>query len=195
MSEVLSTFSLPLGAAAPDFTLPDASGKPHALADVRGPKGLIVAFLCNHCPFVIHLAPSLGKQAAEWARQGVGFVGINANDVERYPADSPELMATTAQEYGWSFPYLYDATQEVARAYAAACTPDFYLFDGELRLMYCGQYDASRPRNGKPVTGSDVQAAMLSMLAGTGPVQNQRPSSGCNIKWKPGNEPRYFLKK
>lgn len=195
MSEVLSTFSLPLGASAPDFALPDAAGKSHTLAQVRGPKGLVVAFLCNHCPFVIHLAPSLGSQAAEWGELGVGFVGINANDVERYPADRPELMVKTAQQHRWGFPYLYDATQEVARAYAAACTPDFYLFDADLRLVYCGQYDASRPGNGKPVTGSDLQRAIEAMLAGQGPVAEQRPSSGCNIKWKPGNEPSYFVKR
>lgn len=181
-----------IGAQAPDFFLPDAGGKMRSRDDVRGPKGLVVAFLCNHCPFVLHLAEEIGLLAATCEAKGLGFVGINSNDVERYPADAPEKMAEMEAAYGWSFPYLYDATQEVAHAYFAACTPDFYVFDDELALTYCGQFDESRPKNGKPVTGMDLRRSVEAVLKHEAPLSEQRPSTGCNIKWRPGNEPSWF---
>lgn len=193
MAEVSSSFVLPLGSAAPEFELPDPAGRLVTLDDARGPNGLLVMFVCNHCPFVIHLADALAAFAAECERAGVGVVAINANDIENYPADAPDKMAAFAASRGWSFPYLFDADQSVAKAYAAACTPDFYLFDGALRLFYCGQFDGSRPRNGKPVTGDDLRAALNAMLAGEPAPAPQLPSSGCNIKWKPGQEPEPFL--
>lgn len=192
MAEVPSTRILPLGAVAPEFELPDAAGQTFTLDDVRGPRGLLVMFVCNHCPFVIHLAPALAEFARELDAQSVGVVAINANDTERYPADAPDKMLAFAHEQGWSFPYLLDADQSVAHAYVAACTPDFYLFDGELKLAYCGQFDGSRPRNAAPVTGADLREAVRRMLAGEPPLAEQRPSSGCNIKWRPGNEPAHF---
>lgn len=192
MSEVLSTFMLPLGTRAPDFSLPDGRGKVHSLAQLRGPNGLVVVFLCNHCPFVIHLATALARFAGECETQGVGVVGINANDVARYPADHPQKMIEMEQRSGWNFPYLYDQTQQMAQSYRAACTPDFYLFNGDLELAYCGQFDDSRPGNGKVATGVDLHHALEAMLAGEPPLASQRPSSGCNIKWKPGNEPLWF---
>lgn len=195
MAEVPSTFILPPGAPAPDFTLPDVLGETQTLADVRGPKGLVVAFLCNHCPFVLHLAKDLALFASICEAKGIGFVGINSNDVARYPADSPEKMREMVKTYGWEFPYLYDESQSVAQAYCAACTPDFYLFDADLKLTYCGQFDDSRPKNGKPVTGESLRAAVDAVLKGEPPLAHQQPSSGCNIKWKPGNEPRWFVGK
>ena len=163
------------------------------LADVRGPKGLAVAFLCNHCPFVLHLARELGTFAATCEAKGVGFVGINANDVSRYPADSPEKMREMVTKYDWTFPYLYDESQATAQAYRAACTPDFYLFDADLRLTYCGQFDDSRPNNGKPVTGASLRAAVDALLKQQPPLARQQPSTGCSIKWKPGNEPSWSV--
>lgn len=195
MAEVPSTRILPLGSTAPEFELPDASGQLWTLDDVRGPRGLLVMFVCNHCPFVVHLAPALADFARELDGQGIGVVAINSNDLEKYPADAPEKMLEFAAARGWTFPYLVDATQEVAHAYVAACTPDFYLFDGELKLAYCGQFDSSRPKNSQPVTGTDLREAVRALLAGEPPLAEQRPSSGCNIKWKPGNEPGHFPKK
>lgn len=192
MAEVPSTLALASGAVAPDFALPDVEGNLLSPSDVRGPKGLVVAFLCNHCPFVIHLARDLGVFADTSIAKGVGFVGINANDAARYPADSPEKMREMSKKYGWSFPYLYDESQSVARAYFAACTPDFYVFDASLKLTCCGQYDSSRPGNNKPICGEDIRRALQAIIEGVPPVPNQRPSSGCSIKWKPGNEPDYF---
>lgn len=193
MAEVPSTRILPLGAPAPDFSLPEpATGENVTLADVCEPKGLIVAFLCNHCPFVLHLAKHLGEFAAICEAKGIGFVGINSNDVSRYPADSPEKMQAMVKTYDWTFPYLYDETQSVAQDYRAACTPDFYVFDHERRLTYCGQFDDSRPKNGKPVTGDSLRAAVQALLDGSPPLTEQRPSTGCNIKWKPGKEPSWF---
>jgi thiol-disulfide isomerase/thioredoxin len=192
MAEVTSTRSLAIGSPAPHFTLPDASGHSLTLGEVRGPKGLVVAFLCNHCPFVIHLAPVIATFANTCIAKGVGFAGINSNDASRYPADGPDKMPGMRRAYGWSFPYLHDATQSVARAYVAACTPDFYLFDEDLKLVYAGQFDDSRPGNNKPVTGADLNAAVQAMLAGQPPLARQRPSSGCSIKWKPGQEPAWF---
>jgi peroxiredoxin len=192
MAEVPSTRALAPGSIAPEFELPDAAGRLQTLDDVRGPQGLLVMFVCNHCPFVIHLAPALAELAHELEGQGIGVVAINSNDVAQYPADAPERMVEFAGQYNWNFPYLVDASQEVAHAYFAACTPDFYLFDGALGLFYCGQFDASRPRNQVPVTGADLRAAVAGLLAGEDPPAAQRPSSGCNIKWKPGNEPEHF---
>lgn len=153
---------------------------------------MVVAFVCNHCPFVLHLAKEIGEMAAALAEKGVGFVAINSNDVSRYPADAPEKMVEMVEKYGWQFPYLYDETQDVAQAYYAACTPDFYVFDEALELTYCGQFDDSRPKNDKPVTGNDLRAAVEAMLNKEAPLVMQRPSSGCNIKWKPGKEPAWF---
>lgn len=192
MAEIPSTRSMAPGTIAPDFRLPDGSGLLLTRDDVRGPKGLVVAFLCNHCPFVIHLAGELGVFAATCEARGVGFVGINSNDIARYPADRPEKMIETARQHHWTFPYLVDESQSVAHAYLAACTPDFYLFDADLKLTYCGQFDDSRPGNGKPVTGADLRGAVQAMLEHEAPRSPQRPSTGCNIKWKPGNEPAWF---
>lgn len=194
MAEVPSTRTLALGATAPDFCLPDASGRDYWLSDVRGPAGLVVAFVCNHCPFVVHLADALGQSAKECTQKGVGFVAINSNNAERYPADAPEKMPDFARQHGWQFPYLVDADQSVAHAYFAACTPDFYLFDRNLKLTYCGQFDTARPKNGLPPTGESLRQAVDAMLQGKPPLERQFPSSGCNIKWKPGNEPAWFGK-
>ncbi len=193
MAEVPSTRILSPGVPAPEFELQDVHGETQTLADVRGPKGLVVAFLCNHCPFVLHLARELGTFAATCEAKGVGFVGINANDVSRYPADSPEKMREMVGKYDWTFPYLYDESQATAKAYSAACTPDFYLFDEDLRLTYCGQFDDSRPNNGKPVTGTSLRAAVEALLKQDPPLAEQHPSTGCSIKWKPGNEPSWSV--
>ena len=192
MAETPSTRILPLGSTAPEFELPDPAGALFTLDDARGPNGLLVMFVCNHCPFVIHLADALSGFAAECEAAGVGVVAINSNDVENYPADAPDKMALFAAQHGWSFPYLHDADQSVAKAYVAACTPDFYLFDGALSLTYCGQFDRSRPRNSEPISGDDLRAALTAQTSGQPPLTEQRPSSGCNIKWKPGQEPDHF---
>ena len=191
MSEVRSTFTLTPGSRAPDFELPDAHGTPHSLGELAGPQGLLLVFACNHCPFVIHLAREVGALAAAAKGRGIGTVAINSNDLERFPADAPEKMLEFAARYAWDFPYLVDASQDVAKAYAAACTPDFYLFDSGLRLFYAGQFDASRPGSGV-ADGADLAAAIERMLSGGDPPAGARPSSGCNIKWKPGNEPTWF---
>jgi thiol-disulfide isomerase/thioredoxin len=163
-----------------------------SLADLTGKPALLVIFLCNHCPYVKHVAGVLARFTSEYLARGVAVVGINSNDVANYPADSPEQMVAEAESRGYQFPYLYDETQEVAKAYRAACTPDFYLFDGALRLAYRGQFDASRPDSGIPVSGADLRAAIDAVLAGRVPPAEQRPSIGCNIKWKPGGAPDYF---
>ena len=183
---------LPLGTKAPDFSLVNVDGKTVSLADFKPSPALLVIFMCNHCPFVKHLADPLARFTAEYMNKGVAVVGISSNDVSNYPADSPEQMVAEAEARGYQFPYLYDESQEVAKAYHAACTPDFYLFDNERRLVYRGQFDSSRPDSGIPVTGADLRAAIDAVLAGGTPTENQRPSIGCNIKWKPGNEPTYF---
>lgn len=182
---------LPLGTQAPDFSLPDTEGKIVSLADVSAAPALLVAFICNHCPFVQHVADGLGALGRDLEARGVPVVGIMSNDIASYPDDRPELMAKMAERHRWTFPYLYDETQEAARAYRAACTPDFFLFDGDRCLVYRGQLDAARPGNGVPVTGEDVRAAVEAVLAGRAVSEDQRPSMGCNIKWKPGNEPDY----
>ncbi len=183
---------LPLGTGAPDFSLPDTAGRMVSLADFDGSPALLVIFLSNHCPYVKHLRSSIAQLAREYQPRGVGVVGIASNDVERYPADAPEMMAREKIEAGYVFPYLYDESQQVAQAYQAACTPDFFLFDRDRRLVYRGQFDDSRPGNGRPVTGLDLRIALDAVLAGQPVSPEQIPSIGCNIKWKPGNEPEYF---
>ena len=183
---------LPLGTKAPDFSLVNVDGRTVSLSDFDDAPALLVIFMCNHCPFVKHLADALAQFTAQYMAQGVAVVGINSNDAGSYPADSPEQMVREAEERGYQFPYLYDETQDVAQAYRAACTPDFFLFDGDQRLVYRGQFDDSRPDNGKPITGADLRAAIDAVLAGRKPSDEQRPSIGCNIKWKAGNEPDYF---
>ena len=182
---------LPLGTTAPDFSLPNVDGQTVSLADFAEAPALVVIFMCNHCPYVIHVADQLAQLTDEYLAKGVAFVGINANDVANYPADSPEKMAAESRQRGYQFPYLYDETQAVAKAYRAACTPDFFLFDGQQRLVYRGQLDPSRPGNGIPVTGEDLRAALDAVLAGGSPNAEQQSSIGCNIKWKTGNEPDY----
>jgi peroxiredoxin len=183
---------LPLGTKAPNFSLVNVDGRTVSLADFKGAPALLVVFMCNHCPFVKHLAAPLAQFADEYMQKNVAVVGINSNDVGNYPADSPEQMVHEAEDRGYTFPYLYDETQEVAKAYRAACTPDFFLFDRDQRLVYRGQFDSSRPDNGKPITGADLRSAVDTVLASKKPSDDQLPSIGCNIKWKPGNEPDYF---
>ena len=183
---------LPLGTKAPDFRLADPSGKVVTLADFKNAPVLLVIFMCNHCPYVKHVRDGLAKLARHYRARGVAVVGINSNDVANYPGDSPARMAEEAASAGYVFPYLYDETQAVAKAYRAACTPDLYLFDKDLRLVYRGQFDDSRPGNGLPVTGKDLRAALEAVLADKPVSPIQKPSIGCNIKWKPGNEPDWF---
>jgi peroxiredoxin len=183
---------LPLGTKAPDFSLVNVDGRTVSLADFKDSPTLLVIFMCNHCPFVKHLAGALASFTAEYMSKGVAVVGINSNDVATYPADSPEQMVREAEERGYRFPYLYDETQQVAKAYRAACTPDFFLFDRDRRLVYRGQFDDSRPDSGIPITGRDLRAAIDAVLAGKKPSEKQLPSIGCNIKWQAGNEPDYF---
>ncbi len=183
---------LPLGTAAPSFSLMNVDGQVVSLSDFADAPGLLVVFMCNHCPFVIHLADHLAQLAQEYMSQGIAVVGISSNDVANYPADSPEQMVAEAENRGYVFPYLYDETQEVAKSYRAACTPDLFVFDGDQKLVYRGQFDSSRPDSGIPVTGEDLRAALDAVLASKEPIEAQTPSLGCNIKWKPGNEPDYF---
>jgi peroxiredoxin len=183
---------LPLGSDAPDFSLTNVDGKTVSLNDFKGAPALLVVFMCNHCPFVKHLADPLAQFAHEYMPKGLAMVGISSNDVANHPADSPEQMVREAEERGYRFPYLYDETQEVAKDYHAACTPDFFLYDRDRRLAYRGQFDDSRPDSGKPITGKDLRDAVDAVLAGKEPSVDQRPSIGCNIKWKAGNEPDYF---
>jgi peroxiredoxin len=192
MSEVLSTFRLHPGDKVPDFTLPDSSGSLISRDSAAGPKGLLIVFACNHCPFVIHLARALGDVAREVAAQGVGTVAINSNDTQKYPQDAPELMAGFASQQGWDFPYLVDESQEVAKSFGAACTPDFFLCDSAGKLFYAGQFDDSRPRSGLDAHGGDLLEAVRRMLDGEEPLARPYPSSGCNIKWKPGNQPEWW---
>jgi peroxiredoxin len=182
---------LELGTPAPDFRLPDFDGRMHGLADFAGAPALLVAFICNHCPFVRHMRPEFAAFAREYSRRGLAVVAINANDVAAYPQDGPDAMRREAAEAGYVFPYLLDEAQSVAKAYRAACTPDFFLFDAARRLVYRGQFDDSRPDTGRPVTGADLRAAVEATLMGGTPSPDQRPSIGCNIKWRKGNEPDY----
>jgi len=184
---------LELGTLAPDFALPDTvSGKKMTLADFSATKGLLVIFMCNHCPYVKHIADALAAFARDYQVRGLAVVGISSNDANYRAEDGPSLMAEEAKLRGYTFPYLYDESQSVAKAYRAACTPDLFLFDGERRLVYRGQFDGSRPKNDVPVTGCDLRAAADALLAGRAIPAEQTPSIGCNIKWKPGNEPDYF---
>lgn len=191
MAQTPSTM-LALGTPAPPFRLPDIAGRPVTLEDFRDAPALVVAFICNHCPFVKHIRAGLASFARDFAGRGAAMVAISSNDAVRYPADAPARMAEEAASAGYTFPYLYDESQEVAKAYRAACTPDFYVFDRGRRLVYRGQFDDSRPGNGKPVTGADLRGAVDAVLSGTPVKAEQWPSIGCNIKWKPGNEPEYY---
>jgi len=183
---------LPLGTQAPDFSLPNVDGSTVALEDLRGAPALLLIFMCNHCPYVKHVADGLADLAREYQGRGVAVVGISSNNVATHPADSPEQMVLEAEQRRYTFPYLYDETQDVAKAYRAACTPDFYVFDKNQKLVYRGQMDSSRPDSGIPVTGKDLRAALDAVLAGQKVPEPQKPSIGCNIKWKPGSEPDYF---
>jgi peroxiredoxin len=191
MVQTASTM-LSLGVKAPDFSLPDVNGKKVSLVDFADAPALLVIFLCNHCPYVKHVADALAELAKEYQQRGVAVVGINSNDIAAFPEDAPAKMAEEVKLRGYSFPYLYDEKQVVAQAYRAACTPDFYVFDRQRKLVYRGQMDASRPGNGIAVTGADLRAALDAVLANQPVSAEQKPSIGCNIKWMPGNEPDYF---
>jgi peroxiredoxin len=192
MARVPSTMA-PLGTVAPDFELPDpATGRTVSLDDFAEAPALLVVFLSNHCPYVKHVADELGRFSREYADKGLAMVGICANDVSTHPDDSSEKMVEEAERRGYAFPYLFDDSQEVAKSYGAACTPDFFLYDAARRLVYRGQFDSSRPSTDVPVTGSDLRAACDAVLVGERPSSEQRPSVGCNIKWKPGNAPPWF---
>jgi len=184
---------LPLGTKAPNFQLPDVvSGKTISLSTFAGKQALLVIFLCKHCPFVQHIKDELARLGKDYVDRNVGIVGISANDVSKYPDDAPDKLKAMAEELGLPFPVCYDESQEIAKAYTAACTPDFFLFDADQQLVYRGQLDDSRPSNGKPVTGADLRAALDAVLAVKPVNPEQKPSVGCNIKWKPGNEPSYY---
>jgi len=182
---------LELGTQAPDFALPDPSGKVSSLADFDGKPALLVAFICNHCPYVKHIADGFAAFAREYGEKGLSVVAISANDAAAYPEDAPPAMAKVAEAHGFTFPYLYDESQQVALAYQAICTPDFFLFDADRRLVYRGQFDASRPKGDVPVTGASLRAAVDAVLAGRPVPAEQMPSVGCSIKWKPGNAPKW----
>jgi peroxiredoxin len=174
-----------LGTKAPDFTLEDVvSGEKKSLSELKSDKATVIMFICNHCPFVKHVQDELVRLANDYIPKGVSFVAISSNDADNYPQDSPEKMKEVAEEKGYPFPYLFDETQEVAKAYQAACTPDFYIYDGDLKLVYRGQLDDSRPGNNEPVNGKDIRAALDNILAGKPVDEHQKPSIGCNIKWK-----------
>jgi peroxiredoxin len=191
MPETPSTM-LDLGTPLPSFSLPDFNGKVVSDADVKGSKALLVAFICEHCPFVRHVRSEFARFAKEYDAKGLKVVAIMSNSIEEFPQDGPEGMKKEAQAAGYVFPYLFDKDQNVAKAFKAACTPDLFLFDSNRRLVYRGQFDGSRPKNNVPVTGADLRAAADAVLAGNAPSDTQRPSMGCNIKWYPGNEPAYF---
>lgn len=176
---------LPLGTIAPDFSLPDTvSGKQLALAEIKSDRATVIMFICNHCPYVLHIMSKLIEVERQYHKQGVNFIAISSNDIEKYPQDAPELMTQFAKKYNFSFPYLYDESQTVAHAYQAACTPDFYLFDGEMTLQYRGRFDASSVGNNNPVNGDELIAALDCLLNNKPINENQKPSIGCNIKWK-----------
>ncbi len=191
MVETASTMT-ELGTEAPDFRLPDTAGNEVSLKDFKDAPALLVMFICNHCPFVKHIRSELARFAREYRQRGVAIVGINANNPETHPQDSPERMVEEVRQVGYVFSYLFDDTQETAKAYGAACTPDFFLFDRDRKLTYRGQFDDSRPGNPRPVTGEDLRRAANAVLAGEPVREDQKPSIGCNIKWKAGNEPAYF---
>ncbi len=184
---------LPLGTTAPTFNLEDVtSGTTVTLTNFIDKKGLLVMFICQHCPFVKHVEDELGKIGQDYVPKGIGVVAISTNSIETHPQDSPENMREQATRASFNFPYAFDATQEVAKSYTAACTPDFFLFDSDLKLAYRGQLDDARPGNDKPVNGKDLRAALDQLVAGQSVPEAQKPSIGCNIKWAPGNEPAYF---
>ena len=185
---------LPLGTTAPDFRLPDTNGKLVSLGQFTGNPALLVMFICNHCPFVKHIRAELAKLGHDYIPRGVGIIAISSNDAMNYPEDGPAKMAEESRQAGYNFPYLYDESQAAAHAYRAACTPDFFLFDRNHRLVYRGQLDDSRPGNGVAVTGKDLRAALDALVSGKTISPEQKPSLGCNIKWKAGNEPDYFGK-
>jgi peroxiredoxin len=183
---------LPLGTKAPEFKLPDTNGKIVSSGDFQNAQALLVVFMCNHCPYVKLIRAGLAELGRDYQSRGVAMVGINSNDTVKYPADNAAQMKLEVEAAGYTFPYLLDETQEVAKAYRAACTPDIFLFDAQQKLVYRGQFDSSRPGNGQPVTGRDIRAALDAVLAGKAVAATQTPSIGCNIKWKPGNAPDYF---
>ena len=191
MAGVSSTM-LELGTAAPDFSLPDTTGQLVSLADYKQAPATLVVFMCNHCPYVKHIANQFAEFAREYQAKSVAVIGVNANDVSTHPDDSPEKMAEEAKKIGYTFPYLYDETQEVAKSYRAACTPDFFLFDKDHKLAYRGQFDSSRPGNNVAVTGQDLRMALDAVLQDQPVPAEQKASMGCNIKWRAGNEPGYF---
>ena len=192
MAQTASTM-LPLGTPAPDFSLPEpATGKMVSLGDFQTAPALLVMVICNHCPFVKHLRHGLAQFARDYQAKGLAIVAISANDVANYPDDSPAKMAEEAKTFGYPFPYLYDESQAISKAYRAACTPDFFLFDADRKLVYRGQFDGSRPSNNLPVTGADLRTATDAVLAGQSVAVEQKPSIGCNIKWRVGNEPDYY---
>jgi len=184
---------LPLGTSAPDFALTEpATGRTVALADFAADRALLVMFICNHCPFVVHVRAGLSALGRDYEGRELGIVAISANDAAAYPDDAPDKLAAEANAHDYRFPYLHDETQEVAKAYTAACTPDFFLFDADRKLAYRGQLDGARPGNDVPVTGEDLRAAIDTLLAGGTVPTEQKPSIGCNIKWKAGNAPGYY---
>jgi peroxiredoxin len=183
---------LALGTRAPDFSLPDTAGKPVSLADFKSARALLVMFICNHCPYVKHIRGALAEFGREYQKKGLAIVAINANDPGAYPDDSPQKMVQEVKNIGYTFPYLFDESQDVAKRYRAACTPDFFLFDRQHKLVYRGQFDASRPGNNVAVTGQDLRAAADAVLKGVQPSSNQKPSIGCSIKFRAGNEPDYM---
>jgi peroxiredoxin len=184
---------LQLGTKAPDFTLKNViDDQTIRFSDSKGKNGTLIFFICNHCPFVIHVRDEFKLVFEEYSVKGISFIAINSNSMETHPQDGPVNMKALARDMEWEFPFLFDATQEVAKAYSAACTPDFFLFDHKTKLYYRGQLDDSRPKSGIPVTGKDLRNALDALLEGSPPPDDQRPSLGCNIKWIPGNEPHYF---
>jgi len=185
-----SSEMLELGTAMPDFSLPDPDGKLHSPGE--GKHAYLVMFICNHCPFVKHVREALAALGRDYLPRDVSIIAVASNDIEAFPSDGPDAMKEEASTWGYAFPYVFDADQAVARAYRAACTPDFFLFDADRKLVYRGQLDDSRPSNGIPVSGADLRAAIEAVLADTPVAPEQKPSIGCNIKWSPGNEPDYF---
>lgn len=192
MAEVLSTFQLEPGGDVPRFTLPDAWGNFHSFDEIAGPKGVVVVFACNHCPYVVHIADALAGLAKEFHKAGVATVAINSNDIVKYPEDAPERMSEFAAKHGWEFPYLFDEDQTVALAYGAACTPDFFVVDGIGKLAYAGQFDDTRPKSGMAAHGGDLVEAIRQMARGEAPRERPYPSSGCNIKWKENRRPDWW---
>lgn len=181
---------LPLGTLAPEFSLPDPDEQVHSLTD--GASAYLVMFICNHCPFVVHVRDELARIGADYGTRAVSIIAINSNDISSHPADSPAHMKVEAETAGYTFPYVFDEDQSVAKAFRASCTPDFFVFDDARRLVYRGQLDDSRPSNGLPVNGQDLRAALDATLDAKPPLATQKPSIGCSIKWQPGNAPDYF---